>query len=526
MNNQILKTLNIYCGFKNLLFLGLVLCIPLNLNAGLSVQTANTIEGTKPYILLDGNTLSDLDELLVFQVGTSPTKIGVDDSLEVNPANFINIPKNLTFNDIKLFVEADGNIHSINSLAKVSVDDDDGDVFIDPLGQSTASVSGNISAKFEYVKTSQQVTDLARHITPCDGDIKLTLAITNNVFAQTTFGDPRQSDIYTGVKNASYMLRPQGYDLCYIRPLSMVVSSSNTVYPGGYNDDVWEYDSVSNVHKGFSVSKLKGKGQTFPTSGFDQAQFTLVGSTNNGKVQSDYSCDVTVGSWVTTTTASAPYNGQNCTITFNSSARPTGAINIAMKLKSTGELVANYSFDFDDSTKTLWAIAGDFQKVNAVIPTLTAPNRATFVPYTDAKMMYNDGAYNHNYEGYYHAAYACDPNSNLLLGKTDINDAGKYFFSRKELTNVASAFVGIDSLILDWNEHFSRSLGSFQGEWGKLNSYQNSPWPLDNTAVFTSELAFDGVGDVQYQAIVHNNPQGTVAIYQNPRDKVYVICKR
>lgn len=543
---------------KKSFLMALTLITSTNIYAAISAITANSIMGEKPYILINGETpLTSLDELLTFQFDadlndrTKPkTIISPDDN-----GDSITIPKDTKLSEILTIVTVNNTQVSLNDIEQLSVYDSDGDVFIDTDGKVTSTITGKISAKFEYEKSGLVITNLDKILSPCDGDVKLTLEITGDVLANTKYGNPNKSDKYEGNKKVTYQLTPEGYGLCYIQPkYSKINKEQNAKYPGGYNSDLWDFDG--SINYGFNYQKLKAKNQIFPKTGFDKAQFALFGSENNGKTQYDYICSVSGGSWLGQSSSIDIYDnngnaerlranittGDNCTFTINSTSRPTSKITITMRLK-TGELVDTYNLDFTNKETSLWAEMGDYQRVNNNKDSLVNANSATFSEYKDARISFNNGATGGtpSLDGFYHAAYACG--SDALEGKENIDKATSYFFSIKQLTNVPSADYESNVKLIPsiWNEYYSRDIGSFQPEWGKLSKYKGSPWPQDDNvnatqgelgsgtkdviAVFTSSYGFNESNNALI-TMVHNNPQGSVISSNNYFNKTFVVCKK
>lgn len=402
----------------------------------LSVTTTKTIVGTEPYILLsDGVTkLISLDELLGFtmphQDGSSGTE-QIDASMAGTP---IIVPVGMKYKDVVTLITADGSLYSASG---VIVGDDEGD----------ASLAANISAlgqlKATWYNGSTQVTNLNSTLSVCGGPYTLKIEIPTAVSVNTKYGDPNTK--FYGSSSVTYTFISSNPGICYFKPAEMTVFTGtegvDIKYAAGYNPLVWEYDAAMSTHRGFKVES------GFPSTGFYKAEFSVIGP---GSDQSKYRCSSTDdGGKIILSGAASSSLGAKCKVTYNVRARTAftagGTPTIDLEYNTSGSTWVQVD-SYTIPTPVLWARPLDTGQGSAFNSEL-------------------------DFSGSYTAAQICDPSFNQT-GIAARAAAGALFFTRAELTNAPQA-TGPAKI----GGYFSRDIGSFTGEWGRLYySYTGSGW--------------------------------------------------
>ena len=220
-------------------------------NAALTAVTANTIHGTAPYLVLSDNVtkLTNLNELLGF---TMPDGSGGTTQINAGTTT-LTAPTGMKFSDVKLAVTAN---NVANAITNATVGDDDGDAAI----AANTSVTGSILAVWKDNGTV--VTNLNDTLTSCGGPYTLEVSIPTAVSANTTYGQPKTNSYGTS-PTITYTFLANGQGICYVKPKDMTSYGTPA--------------SVFEVGKGFKANA------GFPTTGFNKAVFSLIGSGGDQK---------------------------------------------------------------------------------------------------------------------------------------------------------------------------------------------------------------------------------------------------
>ncbi|QIQ21675.1 hypothetical protein [Zophobihabitans entericus] len=388
-----------------ILLTGLILVV-LPCYASLSTSTAKTIQGREPELSFDnGNSMaSNLDYLLSFEMPD-----GAGDITVISPTtNEINVTSFYTFEQFVTKVSADGIGHE---LSPTYYYDTDGDT-----PHLTTPVAGSLTATWSYVAadgTTKIITadELSEPFNGCNAPYTLTITA-NDLKALSAYGDP-MSKAYDN-QSTSYTVNVTDYRICYARPAEMTVISNcsvagNCTYESGYNP------SVFTPGAGFSPNSAI----TFPTTGFDQAEFRLVMSSN----QSDYI-------YTSSNPAIVSIDG-NGDVTLHSTSKPVLPLNITLTAtpNDTTYPAQTYSFSI-----VKWARAlGESTYANSILSTATA----------------------------FPAASMCKDGTTTSV--TTAEEAETYFFARSDFTNTPKVMSN------GLNGYFTRDIDStFMGEWGNL----------------------------------------------------------
>ncbi len=458
--------------------------------AALSAITANEIQGTAPYLLLADNLtkLDDLNQLLSFEMPNRDGSTGTEIIDEKMAGSTLIAPQNMTFNQVKTMIVADGQLHDLNDL---KVGSDDGDA----IHAANTRIDGQMKATW-YNGLSQKITNLNQTLTSCGGPYILTIEIPTEVSANTSFGFPHHASygIHSGV---SYTFTSSNQGVCYLKPYNMTtyngVEGQTVKYAKGYNPDLWE------VNKGFKVSA------NFPTTGFYKASFSLIGSGND---QRKYRCTSKDhdGKIILSGNASIAL-GLNCTVTYNSTTRAefisggTPTINLEYD-RGSGDWVKMDSYTIP--VPTSWALGSG----SVIYSNQGNLSTSTSFKVLDTCRLLVDGT---------------SSPATTVEQAIDLTDEGKawrqkYLYRRDELTNTPYADRSNypEGSSPAYGGYFSRDVdGSFMGEWGYVNTYSGSVWAT-NGYYWTAELwSLANQVEVHTNGYVHNIPpysSGYIAI--------------
>ncbi|RKS85102.1 hypothetical protein DES39_1611 [Orbus hercynius] len=407
----------------------------------LSATTNINIQGSMPYFILsDGITkLTTPSELLGFTMTYTNSETGqidisrFDTTMATTPTQSRTIiaPTGMKFNDIKTLIPLDNTPYELSTL-QLTVGDDDGDA----SSSDIISYQGTMQAAW-YDKRGVMITDLDQLLSPCESPYTL-LINTSNVSANTAYGNPSLN--LFGSNNARYIFKVEQHQICFVRPLNMTVLTTSTSSSSGFNPQVFD------TTLGFNITALEKKNQTFPSTGFRGAKFTLLGSDED---QTNYRCAlVNDTDAVSLSGTSGRYQGQNCTLRYESETRFTTPITIQMEHKNsdgTWQQVDSYTIP----EPTHWAIRGG---------AMAYANNDILADATSFPALSKCSG--ENVDSINHPVYI---------------NRQKYLFRRNELTNS----IGSDpttypenSAPTTTNAQFIRDAdGTFMGEWGLTYKY-------------------------------------------------------
>jgi|GEM_PF-2272745 len=356
----------------------------------------------------------------------------------------------------------------------------------------------------------------------------LVFFIVSGTFSSKDFGDTsitvtklkRTTDVYTS-------------EITHIRPLSMEVYTSEDFYTStrvyhnvikfedGYNDEVWDYNEITDKHIGFSVAKMKTVNKFFPTTGFNGAEFDVIGSGNN---QSNYRCTIASGSglWISLSGDASENLGQNCHATFESIAKPTQAVIINLEEK-TGKGWAKVD-SYTVNVPQKWAIILDssYQYGNE-----EKLEESTNFPALDACRRIGPRKDN-GITTWQQAAG---------IRKADKQFRQQFMYRREELTNSPYAdseeYPEGNSIYFEHgNSNYSRDIdGTFMGEWGYVYDYKRSGWALNQRywTVEQNSISYEGQFHVMAYGFVGsddvNESFGVVCRGEFNTDPSYYIFK-
>ncbi|WP_141671318.1 hypothetical protein [Gilliamella sp. Gris1-4] len=225
----------------------------------LTVNTANTIHGSAPYLTFDGGRTkaTDTDTFLAIELpdGRRITQ-STNTSSVTNP---IMLPSgNYTFNDIHTVLPSGATSISLNSLiSQGKWGDDDGD------GQGTNGVTATGSISLVIKDKDGTTVSRGDTLNLCKAPYKVTLDSTGGSLT-TQYGVPNSSRFYGGT--AVYYITTSQPGICSVRPNLFYGTDS---YAGPAN--IWS------PTKGFLVQSTNPSSydRNFPTTGSDGLYFDL-----------------------------------------------------------------------------------------------------------------------------------------------------------------------------------------------------------------------------------------------------------
>lgn len=244
-------------------------CIPLlslySFNThGLSAHTAQTIQGSAPYLTFDdGKTRANTAKSLLF--------IKLSDGTTFTPENNtsttepIKLPKGgETFENINMVLDKSEYSHTLSDLVSKNRywrdDDGDGENFLENNALTKGlNVTGNISLKITD-KYNKEVTSRNTVLDICNAPYKLVLTSSSGTIS-TKYGDPNSSLFAND--SATYYVNPKSDPIiCYARPS---LNLSEAPYAG----PEWEWQPKN----GFLINS--NYNLNFPTTGANGMYFDL-----------------------------------------------------------------------------------------------------------------------------------------------------------------------------------------------------------------------------------------------------------
>ena len=433
--------------FESILLMGFIF-LPYSAQAALSAITMNTIQGTKPYLLLsDGKKkVTSSDDLLGFLMPKRDGGEGVEQIDASMASKVISAPAGMRYKDISALVDVDGQLHDI----KVLVGDDDGDAV---LAENTL-VKGQIKATWYDAGKVINQEDLGNTLSACGGPYTLTIEIPAAVSVHTAFGDP-DSNSYGNHSGVTYTFKQADMRICYLRPLDMTTYPAKNGLGGGYDSDVFDPD------KGFLATNKE-----FPGTALKGVGFYVLGS---GADQSKYRCSISSGATDTLKLSTVPgMSGQNCYVEYTST-RPTSDTTIELA----------YEVEL-----------GKYQTVDNY--TLKRPNK--WMRYQSPKP-YVSGSADPNVQAVYPAANVCA--GNVETAKMTYAKSLTYFYSFADMTNIPLQSDG--SPTISGEIRFTRALDkTFMGVWGNIyagypnNDFYNKTYQHSSGVIYGTDTMWVG----------------------------------
>lgn len=446
-----------------LLLISISFLLTINNTYALGAETTDKIIGSPPYLLFtDGVTkLNNIGELVGFIMPKRDGSGGTEQITDRLVNTMITIPAGSKFSDVVLFVTPDTKLHYPN----VIVGDVDGDADI----ASNTSFTGSMRATWFVGGEVLPVSNLNEKFLPCGGPYTLRIEVPSNFYANTKYGYPNFTS-YGSYYRAEYHFISSDRRFCYLRPHNMEVYTDHPykgdlIWSEGYNPAVWVPRVILNAYeRGFKPDS------GFPTTGFEKAQFTLVGS---GVDQKEYRCSSPDDGGKISLSSEPPKDGaaiypvgENCTVTYNSKTKADfiagGTPNISMEY-NTGKGWKNIG-NFHIPVPDKWAISkGEMHYANAY-----SIEMATVFYVLDACRGVTNGT--------------STKQQALGLDPADQAFRQRYLFRRDEISNgphgdhVKYPEGSSSPLSAGTLDLFSRDVGTFAGEWGKLDQYSGSPW--------------------------------------------------
>ena len=376
----------------------------------------------------------------------------------------IKAPPGMHFNQVLSHsVISDGNAHHIPYL---TIGDADGD-------EAGGYISGYLKATW-YENGVQIPNDrLGNELWGCGGPYKLRVEV-RDIKANTPYGVPNNR--YYGNSWVEYTVIPHNPSICYLRPNDM----GNY---GGYDGNVF--------HNFWGFSRWSG----FPTTGFQNAAFTLIGA---GADQSRYRCYSHNGGgkiWLSTING----YGANCTVNYAAEQKwqfiENGTPVITMEYFNGRDWFWIDSFTIPVPSK--WPSKGGKRMTYTNVKSEAKKDSRAFEKFTDKLTFYvldyctgrelppdNVGHYN--------------PNRVRLHEALDDNFRQQYMYKSDEIImkNPNS------------NDGWVRSVGNFMGEWGMLKKYNVGLW--GDRGIWTADRGVDTkytspVYVASYGIIYHDN---------------------
>ena len=367
-----------------------------------SAQTEKMITGNTPYILLtDGVTpLTDLRQIMGVNFPNRNGQGGTEWISAWDTDLILRAPKGMHFNDVWTFATpTDGEAHNPSTL---NVDDIDGD-------EVGGYVSGTIRATWFENDIQIPNDKLSWELWNCGGPYKLRVEV-SNIQANTQYGLPRNR--YYGSSSVEYRIIPNG-QICYLRPNEMT-------HFGDHDPNVF------NNTYGFS------RNSGFPTTGFQNAAFTLVGS---GSDQSLYRCYTSNGGGKISLSTIGGY-ASNCTI------------NYIAEQKSQFIKNGTPSITMEFYNGRYWEWFDSF--------TIPVPNKWPSKG-SGRAMMFGDNRYFSASKNFFALNFCSNIKQVTYVQASNPSFREKYLYKAAELSNNQS--------------HFIRAVGTFMGEWGITKRY-------------------------------------------------------
>ncbi|QIQ21498.1 hypothetical protein [Zophobihabitans entericus] len=386
------------------------------LTASLTASSAQTIQGRGPQLLtVDGAIPADINDFLHFSVPDTSEPAGYKTYVGDTDISNIYFPRTLKLSDFNI------------DIWDNDYTDEDGDA---PSSTSLVSYTSLVAQWKD--KYGNVVSNTTGYLDSCVAPYTLTIEA-QDFSVVSEYGDPISTLIGDLTKTFSINVEPE---ICFLKPTHMAwinwsatgggpptfVTGNGTYNPPSSNNFGAYYSEDFDPANGF---KTKVSGDTFPTTGFENAKFTVATS----------SWPAGFSGFSSSNPAVASINSSTGLVTLTRPASlPT---TVTISITPVGLPTLNYSF-----TIKKWAM----------------PKTAS-----DAGM---GGT---NYTTYDIATAVC----------------GTQMATRQDLTSSPKNNVAGGSS-LGSNNVYTRAIGTLGGEWGSLQNYSGSNWM--HSYYWTSEL--------------------------------------
>ncbi|XKM13175.1 hypothetical protein RCS94_09095 [Orbaceae bacterium ac157xtp] len=218
--------------------------------AALSVMTTNTIQGSAPYLKINGSKVSDCEGLLWLKVNNDIYEPADAPNTSTTP---IILPTSIAkFSDLKTIIPLGRSVNLSSIISNYAADDD---------GDGGFSATGTVDIKIED-DVGREITNLNDTINSCNAPYRITLSSTSGTLS-TQYGDPNTNAF--AAKSATY----------YVKPVVTTPASCYAQPNLAYNNSGMLRLEPWNILKGFYIEDINGLDKNFPRTGFNNAYFNL-----------------------------------------------------------------------------------------------------------------------------------------------------------------------------------------------------------------------------------------------------------
>jgi len=235
----------------------------------LSAQTAHTIQGRRPYIEVNGETLTDLSRFLSIKIGDNTyisdasgnmKKVNSDGTLTViptgTPISLVSV--GAQFDSVTTIVPADMGSYNLSSIVP-------DDVFKDEDEDNTFTLVGNVIGEWKDKNGMSIGSELTAIPNDCLAPYTLTFTTKDSLSLSTQYGDPHTT-AYDNTSAIFTIVPVSQVGICFAKP-DMTYSTGQ--YAGPSN--IWD------TSNGFKLQSIipSSYSSNFPTTGANNLYFDL-----------------------------------------------------------------------------------------------------------------------------------------------------------------------------------------------------------------------------------------------------------
>ncbi|GAA5105520.1 hypothetical protein GCM10023211_04380 [Orbus sasakiae] len=235
----------------------------------MSAQTAHTIQGRRPYIEINGETLTDLSRFLSIKIGDNTyisdasgnmKKVNSDGTLTVIPAGTAISLASVAaqFDSVTTIVPADMGSYNLSSIVP-------DDVFKDDDEDNTFTLIGNVVGEWKDKNGMSIGSELTAIPNDCLAPYTLTFTTKDSLSLSTQYGDPHTT-AYDNTSAIFTIVPVSQAGICFAKP-DMTYSTGQ--YAGPSN--IWD------TSNGFKLQSIipSSYSSNFPTTGANNLYFDL-----------------------------------------------------------------------------------------------------------------------------------------------------------------------------------------------------------------------------------------------------------
>lgn len=330
-----------------LLPMSICLLFPIDATAKISAITINTIQGTAPYIELNGEKITDVGQLLSIKIGDkryiSDAKGNIQQVSEDGTLTPMTAPITLaeagdSFDSVSTQVPANSMTYALddnNIIPSSSRKSDDGD--------APFTLVGYLKGEWKDKEGNTIGNNLADSVSVSKGPYTLTLTTTGNPSISTPYGDPNTTTYGNGT--AVYTINPASGPIIHYAKPNMSYATGQYAGPANMWDTSKGFITQSTYERNFPTTAANGLFFYLDIAGSTEKLTWSTVKTDDKLITATPSEMTATSVKITITGPTTAGTGLNNTDTPSKINVPTLPAKLVLEGKnSSGKVVARYGF--------------------------------------------------------------------------------------------------------------------------------------------------------------------------------------